>query len=193
MRYIMPPETSEYSHYINAMVGAEGGCHLISDAKDPYPLWMLVFDRVPGPASVTAFTSGISSVIHPAWKYGRPEMVLSIDSVDPAWWSALGLTAKRLRGICPFSYGNTLRCGRPISGQSEMSAFFLFWPTILQKDEWHLTMSTGIINLVQAYPIFTEESGMISRIGAENFFMQDDVDFSNPARKNSALRQAEYK
>ncbi len=71
-----------------------------------------------------------------------------------------------------------------------MSAFFLFWPTILEKDQLQLQLSDRKINFAQAYPIFESEGDLIAKIGAEKFFMTEDLEFADIKRKDYSLRNA---
>ncbi len=70
-----------------------------------------------------------------------------------------------------------------------MSAFFLFWSTILEKDQLQLQLSDRKINFAQAYPIFDSEGDLIARIGAEKFFMTEDLEFADIKRREFGLRK----
>src|SRR5262245_23980058 len=111
---------------LEELVGMEGEYHLITERREAPGLWSIVFNDTPDVGSLTAFTYGLSSVQHPDWVEGRPELVLTVDSKDINWALALGFIAKFYRGKCPFSYGNVLRVGNAISDESMMSAFLLF-------------------------------------------------------------------
>jgi len=175
------PLVHEFLTAIDLMVGKTGRYLQIRPNGDP-PFWIVAYNNVPSDGSITAFTFGVSSVPNDAWRLGRPEIVINVDSVEDDWLLSLGAISASLRGVCPFSLGNVLRFGKPLSSQSDMSAFFLFWPTILEKDQSQLRLSDRLINFIQAYPIFDSEGDMIDRIGAEKFFMTDGLEFSDVTR-----------
>jgi hypothetical protein len=173
----------EYLGVLDSMVGVESRFKRMPGPDNGLPVWLAVYDAVPDEGGTTAFTFGLSSVRHESWRMGTaPELVINVDSSDDDWWLALAAFCTGLRGICPFSLGNTLRLGRPISAESSMSAFFLFWPTILEKHQQEMRMSDRTINFVQAYPIYEGEIDLISRIGPEKFFMIEGLDFSDVSR-----------
>ena len=64
-----------------------------------------------------------------------------------------------------------------------MTSYFLFWPTILEKDQQQLKLSDRTIIFKQAYPIFDSEAEAISTIGAEKLFMTGGIDFSDVSRE----------
>jgi hypothetical protein len=174
----------EYLAELNILVGVTG--RLIEVARsDVAPLWMVAYDSVPETGSTTAFTFGVSSIRHPAWKEGCVELVISVDSIDEDWPISLGAIASSLRGKCPFSYGNVLRFGRPMSRESIMSSFFIFWPVILEKEQHQLRLSDRTITLKQAYPIYDSEADAIAAIGAERLFMTEGLDFAVVSRERA--------
>lgn len=177
---------------LDSMVGMPGRYLKIPSAPVVPPLWLVAYDAVPEVGSTTVFTFGISSVRHESWIAGRaPELVISLNTTDDDWWLALAAFCLGLRGICPFSLGTVLRLGRRISAQSEMSAYLLFWPTILDKDQQHLNLPDRCITFVQAYPIFDSEVGLIAQLGPENFFMLEGVDFDDTTRHPVTLPNSE--
>jgi hypothetical protein len=173
----------KYRFILDELVGAESRFIQIPSNLKP-PLWIIAYDAVPQMGSTTAFTFGISLVSHESWRFGSPEIVLNINSQDNDWLLSLGAICADLRGTCPFSLGNVLRFGKPLSSESQMSAYFLFWPTILDKSQQQIQLSDQTINMVQAYPIFDSEREIISNVGAEKFFMSD-IEFTDVKRKSS--------
>lgn len=127
----------------------------------------------------TAFTYGLSLAEHPNWIYGRPELCISVQSDDDRWGLAVGLLAERLRGSCPFSYGNTIGFGQPVTPESTMTAFMAFAPSILEPDDSQVDVSApghdgnDIIHLIGMYPIHATEQQFISEHGLEAFWKSD--------------------
>ena len=69
---------------------------------------VFVYKNWPEEGFITGFTLGLSAAAHPEWKFGRPELMIAVESNDEAWTFAIGFVAERLRGKCPFCYGNTI-------------------------------------------------------------------------------------
>jgi len=174
-----------YKSQLDEMVGLCGRYVAVGDDNEP-PLWLVAFDGCPEPGSITTFTYGVSLVRHSSWKRGVPELVISLNTTDDDWSLSLGSIAALLRGGCPFALGNVLRCGSPLASETAMSAYFLFWPTILQQDQQQLSLDQETINFLQAYPIFESEIELIDRVGAERFFMTEGLDFSDVSRSPQA-------
>jgi hypothetical protein len=91
----------------------------------------IVYENIPEKGMVTGVTYGLSLVEHEDWKFGRPELMITVDSKDIAWGQVIGFLANRLRGDCPFSYSNTINFRERISDESEMDAFLIFAPLYL--------------------------------------------------------------
>jgi hypothetical protein len=172
----------EYRTLLEDLVGGSARWYAINDAA-PHPLWMLVFDDTPEVGSLTAFTFGISSVKHPDWVHGCPEIVITVESKNDDWAISLGAVASSLRGDCPFSLGNSLNFGKPLTDSTRMSRYLLFWPTILDRTQSQILMSDRTINFVQAYPIYDSEAEIIGIIGAEKFFLTPNLEFSEVERQ----------
>ena len=127
----------------------------------------------------TAFTYGLSLADHPDWHLGRPELCISVRSDDESWAYAAGHLAERLRGSCPFSYGNTVRLGTPVTPESSLDAFVVFAPAVLDRDDCRVDVSPpgqegqDIIHIAGLYPIHENELRYISDQGLKAFWDQD--------------------
>ena len=75
---------------------------------------VISYEGVPEPGMLTALTYGVSLATHPEWRLGKPELALSVRSLDPAWGYVLGHVAETLRCECPFAYGDTINLGEPV-------------------------------------------------------------------------------
>ena len=171
----MASDIEIYLGHLDDLVGGKGTYHLITEKGELPPLWVIAYPNTPEDGDLTAFTYGLSSVSHPKWKLGRPELVICVNSNDLDWGLAVGLLAKQLRGQCPFSYGNTVRFGRQITGDSLMSAFLVFAPSILERDQLTVELPDRTINFAQMYPIYEREIEFIERKGVKAFL--DDARF----------------
>jgi hypothetical protein len=183
----MKSPLEQYLDRLDELVGKKAEYYRITEEQELPSIWVVVYKDTPDEGNLTAFTFGLSSSNHAAWKLGRPELVISVNSSNIDWGLAIGFLVKRFQGKCPFSYGNAIRFGESICDESTMSAFFVFAPTILEKDQTHIHLPDRVINIVETYPIYEEEMRIIEQIGAQRFFMQESVDFSNIRRPNTAI------
>lgn len=156
------------------------------DKKGDHPgVTSIVYSELPESGMITGLTYGLSLVEHPDWKLGRPELLISVESTDKSWAQAAGFIAEQLRGDCPFSYSYTVNFGEPISDESEMDAFLVFVPSILDK-EFCLNVDIGLdykINIAGLYPIYSTEMKLVNEWGLEKFWHHPDFDNYNVNRK----------
>lgn len=124
---------------------------------------VITYKRLPDDLT-TSLTYGLSLADHPDWRLGRPELCLSVRSDDDSWAWAVGQLAEGLRGTCPFSYGNTVDLGEPVSPDSAMTAFLVFAPAVLDRADCRIDVGPGdhegrdVIHLVGVYPPSTRWS-----------------------------------
>jgi len=146
----------------------------------------MVYRDIPEADHVTGVTYGLSEVTHPRWKSSRPELILSVQSTDTAWPLAVAETANRLRGTCPFGYGDIIGFGGKIAEESELSGFLVFTPSILAPD-----MALGIdvggelpIDIAGVHPIYDGERAVLAELGLDGFWKHphfDRYDVHRPA------------
>jgi hypothetical protein len=138
----------------------------------------MVYRNVPEADHVTGVTYGLSEVVHPAWRSARPELIISVQSTDLAWPLAVAEMANRLRGSCPFSYGDVIDFGDKISEESEMSAFLVFTPSILAPNVF-LNIDVGAeqpLNLAGMHPLYDSERAVLGELGLERFWKHPNFD-----------------
>ncbi|MNJ91842.1 Suppressor of fused protein (SUFU) [compost metagenome] len=149
----------------------------------------IVYRDIPEKGYITALTYGLSLVKHPDWKFGRPELCISVESSHNSWALIAGYVANHLRGDCPFSYSQTINFGERISEDSEMDAFFVFAPSTLDKEDY-LDIDIGLdykINIAGLYPMYSEELEAYEKMGLEAFWHHPDFDNYSVNRKRIAL------
>lgn len=139
-------------------------------------LTAIVYRDVPEQGTITGITYGLSEVPHPDWKHGRPELIISVDSSDTAWPLAVADMAANLRGKCPFCYGDVINFGEQVSDESDMSAFLVFAPSILDREDTVIDVGDWKINLAGVFPIYDSERDVYSKIGLEAFWHHPDFD-----------------
>jgi hypothetical protein len=138
----------------------------------------IVYTDIPEKGFITAFTYGLSLVKHDKWKFGRPELCISVKSSNMNWGTVVGYIANKLRGDCPFSYGQTINLGEQISPDSAMDAFFIFAPSTLEKDGY-LNIDIGAdykISIAGLYPMYSDELKVYEEMGLEKFWHHPDFD-----------------
>jgi hypothetical protein len=136
----------------------------------------------------TTLTYGVSLATHSEWKNGSPELCISVKSKDDRWAWAIGEVAQDLRGSCPFCYGDTINFGGAISPESDMTAFVIFAPAVLDRTDCRIDVSPAgheghdIIHLTGAYPIHEIERQYIREVGLEAFWKSgwDMYDVTRP-------------
>ncbi|WP_304233467.1 suppressor of fused domain protein [Jiulongibacter sediminis] len=138
----------------------------------------IVYKDVPEKGFTTTLTYGLSVVDHPLWKLGRHELCISVKSSNIEWGKVIGFLANNLRGESPFSYGQTINFGEQISEDSEMDAFLLFAPSILEEEDYsNIEIGTDYkINLVGLYPMYSDELDSYNDLGLEAFLNHPNFD-----------------
>lgn len=147
-----------------------------------------VFKDIPEKGFTSAFTYGLSLFPNENWLKGRPELSISVQSEDINWGIALGKIANFYRDHQSFSYGQAFDGEVQVSKDSEMTSFFIFAPSILDK-EYYLGIDIGAIykiNIACLYPIYKEEIEMIHRIGLKDFMHHEGYDMYDVQRVNIA-------
>lgn len=153
-----------------------------SDSQLP-PVWVFVYRDWPHPGFISAFTLGLSSVNHADWKLGKPELMISVESSDEAWCFAIGHMAERLRGQCPFCYGQTINFHAEISEESKMDAFLIFAPPFLKKAQFSFDLGEFTCNIAGMYPMYSSEFPIYEQLGLEKFWHHPKWDPFNVTRK----------
>jgi hypothetical protein len=145
----------------------------------------IVYQDIPEKGMITALTYGLSLIKHEDWKFGRPELCICVESTDMAWGQVAGYLANQLRGKFPFCYGQTINFEERISDDSEMDAFLIFAPSILEKEDF-LNVDLGMdykINIAGLYPIYSSELKSIEELGLEGFWKHPNFDLYNVNRE----------
>jgi hypothetical protein len=165
-----------YMAHLDELTGGIEPEYLPIESDRPGPrVFALAYRDLPEPGLLTAFTYGLSLADHPDWRVGRPELCLSVRSADLAWATAAARLVEALRGECPFSYGNTIDFGGPVSNESKMSEFVIFAPIALGRED-----AVGIdvgdplpLNFMGLYPLHASERVYVDVHGLEPFWELD--------------------
>jgi suppressor of fused protein SUFU len=170
---------SKYLEHLDAIFQTEPEFYPFESQVPGLPqLACMVYRDIPEADHVTGVTYGLSEAAHPSWVSGRPELLISVQSTDIAWPLAMAEVANRLRGTCPFSYGDVIDFGEHIADDSEMSAFFVFTPSILAPAT-ALGIDVGAeqpLNIAGMYPLYESERAVLAELGLEAFWKHSNFD-----------------
>lgn len=145
-------------------------------------IYVFYFHDLPEEGTLTAITCGLSNANHPDWKYGKPELIVSLDSADYGWGLAAAYLASAFFDEKRFSYGDLFKLDDPFSNESPMNACFLFAPSFLDKEDSKFVLPDCTINLVGLYPMYDEEIEIYKKIGLEKFWHSEGFDLYNVHR-----------
>ncbi|HKW73726.1 MAG TPA: suppressor of fused domain protein [Candidatus Dormibacteraeota bacterium] len=139
------------------------------------PVVALSFQDMPEPGLISGFTYGLSLARHPLWQFGRPELAITVFSKDVGWPISIALMADRLRGECPFEFGNTINVGETITDETHLAAFAIFAPPFPDNpDDCKIDVGDDVpVILTGCYPIHRTEMDFIERNGLEAFWKLD--------------------
>lgn len=158
-----------------------------NESLDPHfpGVTSIVYRNIPEEGYITGFTYGLSVVNHAAYEHGRPELCISVKSERIEWGQVAGYVANSLRGDCPFRYGDSINFKEQISEESEMDAFFMFAPSLLDP-EYYLHIDIGAdycVDITGLYPMYSEEMDVLQEIGLEEFWHHANFDLYDINRK----------
>ncbi len=170
-----------YLDYLDANCGSTPEFYKVSEGGVIPPVYSVVYRDTPEKGTLTAFTLGLSSVDFAEWTVARPELVISVESDDVAWGLAVGHVAARARGKYGFCVGETVNFNAQISRESHMSAFVIFYPSIMSREQATLDLPDRKIAFLQLYPLYAGELHLI-RTKGEQAFWQHKIDTYNVRR-----------
>lgn len=163
------------SHLDRLSGGIEPRFFPFKESPDLPPVTVMVYEDLPETGMLSGFTYGVSLAHHPHWQLSTPELCISVKSADLHWPLVLGHIGDTQRGDNPFHYGDTINLGERIAPDSDMTAFVIFAPAILDRSDF-----TGInvgetrpINICGLYPIHETERRYIHDQGLEAFWQLD--------------------
>jgi hypothetical protein len=146
------------------------------------PVTCFIYRDVPQAGMMTAVTHGLSLADHPDWRYGKPELILTVRSADESWALAMAFIAERYRGEKSFTYGSLFSLEKPISSESPIRGFLVFVPAVLDHETLKITLPTRTVNLAGMYPIHAGEIELIQKTGLEEFWRQPELDLYDVTR-----------
>jgi len=186
----MPSEAELFLNKITGLFGVENAIHKVDPMiENGKPIYVFFYEDLPEKGKLTAITYGLSEANHPDWKFGRPELVVTLDTSDKAWGMAAGFLASQYQGEKPFRYGDLYTLDGPVSDESEMVGYLVFAPSFLNQEQAKIELSEKTIYLTGMYPVYKEEIDLYHKIGLEKFWHSDGFDMYDVHRQNIALYQ----
>lgn len=140
------------------------------------------FDDLPEKGYITAVTCGLSEANRPEWRFGKPELIVTMQSDSRSWGFAAGFIASSFFGEKRFSYGDMFKLDDPISEEGAMNAYLLFAPSFLKREQASFVLPDRTIHLIGLYPVHEEEIAIYDSIGLEAFWHADGFEMVNPCR-----------
>ncbi|HSE22123.1 MAG TPA: suppressor of fused domain protein, partial [Pyrinomonadaceae bacterium] len=121
-------------------------------------IYVFFFAGLPEPGFLTAVTCNLSAANHPDWKFGAPELIVTMQSESDRWGMAAGYFASLFFGEKRFRYGDIFKIDDPISPEEgEMNAYLLFAPSFLDREQSKFVLPDRTVYLVGMYPIYDDE------------------------------------
>jgi hypothetical protein len=171
-----------YLKHIEGICGPDGRYFRITDDDEAPSISVVSYTNVPEAGCITAFSFGLSSVPREEWMNSRPELVISVNSLDTAWPIAMGELIRNGRYRCLFSYGMILNFGQKITEESEMTCFLVFACTVLDDNDAVVELADRKVRFSQLYPMHQSESLLVKEVGVERFFFELGIDFFDVRR-----------
>jgi len=177
----------EYLACIDDLAGGGGKVYDQSDRDDAASTLVIAYDHVPQVGHMTAFSFGLSNATHSEWTHGKLELMISVTSMDHMWALCIGEIIKKRRGSALFEYGTVIHFGERIADDCSLTSFFVFASTLLDEAQRSLELFDRRVNIAQIYPIYPSEAQLVRDIGAERFFWDLGIDFSDLRRRPAQL------
>ena len=169
--------------HLDRVFGREQDVIKTADSEDGgVRVSVFIYRNIPEPGMITGITFGLSCYPYPDWKFGRPEIVLSMETEDIMWPYAAAYFAASFRGKKRFSYGDVFTTDGPLASDTKMDAVFIFAQSIFDKEHQSIQMDNYKLNFSQFYPIHRSELEVYENLGLEKFWKHDEFDLFNPRR-----------
>ena len=176
-------DPEEFLLKINGLFGQQPVIRKIDSTKPGLPpVSCFIYHDVPDAGMTTAVTYGLSEAEHPDWKFGKPELAVTVKSVAESWALAMAFFAEQYRGDQSFTYGSLFMLDEPIGTESEMSGFLVFTAATVGEHPLKIELPTKTVNLAGMYPIYAGETELIRQIGLQAFWELPGLDLLDVKR-----------
>ncbi|WP_394779307.1 suppressor of fused domain protein [Undibacterium sp.] len=181
----LPPQADDFGKvWLMELEARFGQVNFIKEIQsDGKPkIYIFYFEGLPEDGFLTAVTCGLSDAKHTDWKYGAPELIVTMESQSQSWGMAAGYFASSFFAEKRFSYGDMFKLDHPISDEGDMNAYLLFAPSFLDQEQARFELPDRIINLVGVYPVYDDEIAIYDKIGLKEFWHAEGFEMYNPNR-----------
>ena len=172
----MPTDAEIFVAHLRSIFGDADVIHSAEAADNGVPVSVFVYQDIPEPGLITGVTYGLSLVNFPAWKFSRPEMIVTANSTDIDWPLAAATFAASFRGQKAFQYGDIFTTDVPLAADTRMNGFLVFAQSLLSDEEVSVQLGTYKVHFSQFYPIYKEEVDVYERLGLEAFWKHKDFE-----------------
>lgn len=150
---------------------------------------MLVFyfADFPEKGMLTAVTGGLSNASHPDWKFGKPELMITLETSDYQWGKAAGFFALAFQNQRAFTYGDSFKFDFPMASDSDMNAVFVYKPSFLSAEQAKFELKDRTVHLAGLYPMYEEEIKVYETLGLEDFWNAPNFEFFDVKRPKVTL------
>jgi hypothetical protein len=170
----MPSNAELFIAHLESLFGAEDAIHSADAPDGGPPVSVFVYKNVPDQGMITGVTYGLSVFPLPAWKASRPEMIVSVESLDVGWPCAAATFASSFRGQKKFSYGDVFTTDAPLNDDTQMDGFLVFAQSILDEAVNGVQLNDYKVHFSQFYPIYRSELKAYEKLGLEGFLKHPD-------------------
>lgn len=179
-------ELIQFTEHLKGLFKSEGIVkEMPSKRPDLGPIYAFIFKDYPEKGMMSIVSYGLSEVSHPRWHFGRPELILSLDSQDESWADSLMHIVNEFRGEKSFSPGSVYELEQILSNDSLMRGFVIFTPSFISPDEGSIQLESKLVYLTQAYPIYPGEADLIQNKSFQDFWSDERlVDVYDVGRKD---------
>jgi hypothetical protein len=185
----MPASHEIFLSHLETIFGEASAIHQAQPADGRTPVSVFVYKNIPETGMITGVTYGLSLYPYPDWKAARPEMIVSVNSLDIGWPCAAATFAADFRGKRRFSYGDVFMTDVPLNSDTAMDGFLIFAQSILDPEVQAVRTNDYKIHFSQFYPIYRSELGIYERIGLERFWKHPGFDMYDIKRKPITAEQ----
>lgn len=179
----MPSNAELFIDHLQSIFGEEDAIHKADASDGGPPVSVFVYQDIPEKGMITGVTYGLSHCPLPDWTNSRPEMIVSVESLDLDWPLAAATFAAMFRGEKKFQYGDVFTTDYPLAPDTEMDGFLVFAQSILDDEYVSVQLNDYKVHFSQFYPIHLKELAVYEKIGLEAFWKHKDFDMYNVKRK----------
>lgn len=172
----------DFFEAIDELCGFEGEQSVYESTKGPDCVGVSTYIDTPDDDLTTMFTFGLSNAENAAWKYGKPELILSVNGDLSSWQDFLGSFVLYNMHHLDFHLGKIVWLESPLVQGSSMNSLLVYPSDLVNPNLARIELDDRVVNLRQIYPIYESEIDVFRRIGVGTCFWEKEIDFSDVHR-----------